>query len=224
MGVARADVGLGVSGPASVDTKPPLVTIDALPENFLLQGGQSTTFHWQTADDNPSGDPTVYTAEVLLGAEPGGSVAYHPQIDDYAWLWTAPEASTAQARLVVRASDAFGNETVAQTEAFSVIFSATDVPDALPREAALHPAAPNPFNPTTTLAFSLPRTGAVRVDIYGADGRLVRRLIDDVREAGRHTVVWDGQDSAGRPAGSGVYLVRLQSGPWDAVRRIALVK
>jgi hypothetical protein len=70
-------------------------------------------------------------------------------------------------------------------------------------------AAPNPFNPQTTIAFALPRAGRARLEIVDARGRRIARLIDEDLSAGEHRAVWRGMDDAGRRAASGVYLARL---------------
>lgn len=93
-----------------------------------------------------------------------------------------------------------------------------------PLRTALLAAAPNPFNPSTTLAFDLAAAGPVRLAVYDAAGRLVATLLDEHRDAGRHRVVWDGRDRNGRMAAAGVYLYRLQSGSFMATRRMVLLK
>ncbi|MFH2053230.1 MAG: hypothetical protein ABIK96_12245 [bacterium] len=71
---------------------------------------------------------------------------------------------------------------------------------------------PNPFNPTTAIAFELGRLGPVRLVIMGPDGGLVRTLVDMATfSEGPHTVTWDGLDDHGRPVGSGMYLTRLEA-------------
>ena len=72
--------------------------------------------------------------------------------------------------------------------------------------------APNPFNPTTTIRFTVPQSGNVNMAIYDASGRHVRTLIDGHVDAGYHEAVWDGADALGRHASSGVYLYRLTTG------------
>jgi len=68
---------------------------------------------------------------------------------------------------------------------------------------------PNPFNPRTVLAFTLPEAGPAVVEIFDAGGRRVRKLWRGPLPAGRSTVVWDGRDDAGREAAAGAYLARL---------------
>lgn len=70
----------------------------------------------------------------------------------------------------------------------------------------LEPNYPNPFNPSTTVAFVLERTSAVEVTIHDARGHLVRALHRGVLEAGRHTRTWNGRDDSGKAVASGIYL------------------
>ncbi len=68
---------------------------------------------------------------------------------------------------------------------------------------------PNPFNPTTTIRFSVPDAGRVRLAVYNVAGQLVRTLIDEWLSVGEHAAIWDGRDELGRSVASGVYLYRL---------------
>ena len=80
-------------------------------------------------------------------------------------------------------------------------------------------AYPNPFNPTTTLVFDLPREGQVRLDVHDLVGRRVARLLDGFRAAGTHRVGWQPD---GLP--SGVYVARLQAAGALGRRRLLLVR
>jgi uncharacterized membrane protein len=70
----------------------------------------------------------------------------------------------------------------------------------------LEPNYPNPFNPSTTVAFILDRTSEVEVTIHDARGHLVRALHRGVLGAGRHTRTWNGRDDTGKAVASGIYL------------------
>ncbi len=83
---------------------------------------------------------------------------------------------------------------------------------------------PNPFNPQTTIAFDLPRSEAVRLEIVDMQGRHVRTLVDGTRGAGHHTVVWDGTDRTGRRVASGTYVYRLNTESLVQSKTMALVK
>jgi hypothetical protein len=85
-------------------------------------------------------------------------------------------------------------------------------------------ASPNPFNPATSVAYTLKKGGVVSVRIYSLDGRLVKTLMDGAAEAGTHEVLWDGRDNGGSPVRSGMYFVKTTSGGESAIFKLALVK
>jgi hypothetical protein len=95
---------------------------------------------------------------------------------------------------------------------------------ALPARFELQPAYPNPFNPRTTLRFGIARAGPVRISVYDTSGRLVRRLLDEPRDAGWFEIGWDGRSDGGRGVVSGVYYGRLESGGTVLQRKLLLLR
>jgi hypothetical protein len=83
---------------------------------------------------------------------------------------------------------------------------------------------PNPFNPSTAIRFSLAAPGRTTLAVYDVLGRAVRNLSAEYREAGLHTVRWDGRDDRGAPVSSGVYFARLQCGSLVSTARMLLMK
>jgi hypothetical protein len=83
---------------------------------------------------------------------------------------------------------------------------------------------PNPFNPTTRIAYRVPVAGAVSLQVFDARGRLVRTLVDGPQTAGEHVAVWNGRDDRGRTVASGVYTSVLQTPGGSAARKMSLVK
>ncbi len=82
---------------------------------------------------------------------------------------------------------------------------------AVPASSRLLPPEPNPFNPRTRLRYDLARSGRVDLTVHDARGRRVATLVaGELRSAGTHTVVWAGDDDAGRPVSTGVYFARMQ--------------
>ncbi len=102
--------------------------------------------------------------------------------------------------------------------------NASDVPSAAAGVARLVGAAPNPFNPNTTVRFSLPRAAAARLELFDAAGRLVAVLADGAFEAGDHGAAWDGRDRGGRDAASGTYYARLTVEGRASTTALALVR
>jgi len=83
---------------------------------------------------------------------------------------------------------------------------------------------PNPFNPETTIAFSLSNVGNVVINVYNVRGQRVRSLLDEQREPGHHSIVWNGRDDSGRALSSGIYLYRMTAGDFTETRRMLLMK
>ena len=83
---------------------------------------------------------------------------------------------------------------------------------------------PNPFNPDTMIRFALPHSGSVELAIYNRAGQRVATLVDGIRHAGSHAVLWNGHDDAGDAVASGVYLYRLQAAPGVQVKTLVLLR
>jgi subtilisin family serine protease len=94
----------------------------------------------------------------------------------------------------------------------------------IPEAFALTGVVPNPFNPQTTIHFTLPRTQTASLRLYDVQGRLVRDLVNGVKQAGPNQVNWDGRDSSGRSVASGTYFARLESGGLTSVKSMVLVR
>jgi hypothetical protein len=92
----------------------------------------------------------------------------------------------------------------------------------------LEHARPNPFNPTTTIAYSLAGRSHVTIRVYDIAGRVVRTLVDGDAEPGEHKVVWDGTTDAGQRAASGVYFVKMEgsgdAGSFSEVGKAVMLK
>lgn len=96
--------------------------------------------------------------------------------------------------------------------------------EALPITARLLSACPNPFNPRTTIGFTIPADGRVQVTVHNPAGQTVAHLVDADLAAGTHQTVWNGLDDSGRPAASGVYLCRLVAGGAGDGQKLLLVR
>jgi len=94
----------------------------------------------------------------------------------------------------------------------------------LPGQYALDQNYPNPFNPTTSISYTMAKEASVRLVVYNLLGQPVRALVDEVKQAGQHTVVWDGADGSGRTVASGVYHYRLIAGDYMKSRKMLLLK
>jgi hypothetical protein len=97
----------------------------------------------------------------------------------------------------------------------------------LPKAFALSQNSPNPFNPSTTISYSIPDNSqelAVKLSVYNIRGQLVITLVDDSQGPGTYNINWDGTDSLGRQVSSGVYFYRLVAGDFVSTRKMVVLK
>jgi hypothetical protein len=94
----------------------------------------------------------------------------------------------------------------------------------LPESHVLIRNYPNPFNPSTTISYSVPTSGPARLEIFDLLGRTIRSLENGMAEAGWHHVIWDGRTDSGERASSGIYFARLVVEGKISSVRMTLVK
>jgi len=146
----------------------------------------------------------------LLGATTGETFF------DGDWLWSSGDYYK------VSAVDVHGNESL-----FAVLGpgGVTDAGDVVPpRRTFLAQNSPNPFNPATTIRFSLAEKVSVVLAVYDARGRVVRTLMRRELTPDVYSVTWDGTNNNGMPVSSGVYFYRLDAGTFRQVRKMVLLK
>lgn len=101
---------------------------------------------------------------------------------------------------------------------------AGDRPHAQPDQFVLEPAYPNPFNPSTTIRFTIPEAGEVRLAVYDILGRHIATLLSGRVESGSHEISWNGVGISGQQVASGVYFITLDNQGMSRARQIVLLK
>jgi hypothetical protein len=222
--------GSGLSAPDTLDSQPPAVLL-LYPlggEEFAGASTETLRFHvseesWEPAV--PSIQLRVVTDEQeLLSADklPAGEEA------DYEHPWALPDL-TATARLIVVAVDRYGWATAESSGTFRILHSLTEaeLPNT-PHRYGLASCYPNPFNPVTTVPFTLERAARIELAVFDLRGHRLAILAVGSWPAGWHAATWDGHDQDGQPAASGTYLARLRvrdpAGDITFVQRMTLVK
>jgi len=136
--------------------------------------------------------------------------------------WTADSAGT----FVVRCStELAGDEMAANDRAIDSVyvpFTGIVENNAAPLAFALGKAVPSPFGGVTTIGYTIPRLVPTTLSIYSATGALVRALTDRIHSPGRYVAAWDGKDASGRLVSAGIYLYRLEAGPFSATGKVLL--
>ena len=88
----------------------------------------------------------------------------------------------------------------------------------------LFPNYPNPFNPSTTIEFSIPNDGFVSITVYDLMGRKVKTLFSGIKTAGRQSVTWHGQNELGLSVSAGMYFYKFESRDFREIRKMVLLK
>lgn len=88
----------------------------------------------------------------------------------------------------------------------------------------LHNNFPNPFNPETTISYSVKTTTPVLVEIFNLKGQLVKTLVNESKAAGTHNVVWNGTDSNNHSLSSGIYYFKMSAGKYSSTKKMMLMK
>ncbi|MBN1398784.1 MAG: T9SS type A sorting domain-containing protein [Bacteroidetes bacterium] len=95
-----------------------------------------------------------------------------------------------------------------------------DVPD----NFILYQNYPNPFNPNTVISYKLKEKSNVKIIVYDILGRKIAVLVNEMKSAGDYTVEWNGMNSSGQKAGSGVYLYKMQAGAFSQFKKLILLR
>jgi hypothetical protein len=140
---------------------------------------------------------------------------------DYGATWATEYTSTIGASLrhlnFVQSGSSTAGWVVSSTGGIASFYGAvTGIEDEtweVPEEFALAQNFPNPFNPTTTIRYNVPRNAFVTLRVYDLLGQEVVMLRDEMQNVGSYEVVWNGHNAAGQTVASGVYFYRLEARP-----------
>lgn len=91
-------------------------------------------------------------------------------------------------------------------------------------EVVLGDNYPNPFNPSTTISYSLTKPSLVKIEVFNVKGQLVKQLVNQTETSGQHQVVWNGKDNNNAPASSGVYFYKMTAGGHSTTKKMMLIK
>ena len=239
-------------GQSGLDTATVLVTVNSVndpPEAFLLlsPGHDSTLvitndnvesdtliFSWKAATD-ADGDTVIYYGEyndemestiLALGVISGNEVRV--PYSDLASIMATLGQLTVTGEWNIFATDDWVDTTWSTNGPFTLAVDVTTLDVlrlvVLPKEFALHPNYPNPFNPSTTLRFDLPEAAAIYLMVFDVLGREVARLVNGHLQAGYHRLRWNGKTSDGREVPTGIYIARLVTPEYTKSIKMVLLK
>jgi len=184
---------------------------------------------WTIPSINPMADDGAYPDDTAGDGIYSISVTFPDSSDkyvEYKYLYNSTYECSTQANRSFFIDDSFddaGNPQMLDLGYFNTCW--IDVTDEIPSiPFALKQNFPNPFNPVTTITFSVPERGRAVLSVYNVKGELVQTLVDDVVSAGEVSVTWDATDRYGRKISSGVYFYRLRVGDLEMSRKMILLR
>jgi hypothetical protein len=161
----------------------------------------------------------------------GGPQDEATSVQIHSWTYTGPhiprpEQPRVHINLWQIANPSGDQEVVLDAFTFVPEGGPTAVADNTPvaAQSFLAEARPNPFNPTTTIGYTLLTEGPTDITVYDVMGSRVRTLVSGHARAGYNEVVWDGRDDAGNRVASGVYLYQLRAGTAVETKKMVLLK
>jgi len=203
------------------DSEAPVVSVVTPNGGESVGVGSVMDIQW-----NQSDDIGVVQVEVLLSTDGGASfnqvIASGALNGSFSWTVDASAGNTNRVKVICH--DSSGNSTEAISAANFTIGGVSAVGDLPAGRVALAQNAPNPFNPSTEIKFSVPSDQDVTLRIYNVEGRLVRTLIQGRQIAGNHSVMWKGRDDQGGTVASGLYFYRLNTDSGTLTRKMTLLK
>jgi hypothetical protein len=169
---------------------------------FLDVGGSGNTFPYAAATLK---EVAEFSSKVI-------SLPY-----DLSYVWDDQSASKASGSLSARAA------IIRKALDYFLVWPGPPVaaPDVVAFSTANYP---NPFNPQTRIAFNMPQSGHLKIQIFNVRGEKVRTLVDGVKMAGPGSVMWDGTDARGSTVSAGVYFYEARTDSDVNVGKMALVK
>lgn len=206
-----------------VPDPPHLVLWDEIYYDFVEEGDFLRLFgFWDTGgEDNPplvTGYERAHIMNLVFRIEPNTP-------DQYVTIDTAVDPAGGPLKLgLLDGVTGFAPVFVPGTITFGDPTSVEDMAEAIPTAFALKQNYPNPFNPVTVIEFALPKGQTVTLEIYNIMGQRVKTLIRGFREAGIHTVAWNGADDRNVNVPSGIYFYRLNAGAFTQTSKMALIR
>ncbi|MCF7806023.1 MAG: CHRD domain-containing protein [Candidatus Marinimicrobia bacterium] len=200
----------------------------------------SLQFQWEEADD-PNGNEVVYIYQLSTdgsfsnenlavnfnaGATSEMAVSY-PEVDSLLSDLTVSANDSVELYHRIITSDG-SQRTTGEASMMTLvrgsITNTKDEPDELPDSYSLYENYPNPFNPVTTIKYSLPERSQVQITIYDVLGRRVVTLVNKVQEPGQYSIKWNAKDRYGGAVSTGVYFYRIHAGDYESIKKMVYLK
>ncbi|MDY6915024.1 MAG: T9SS type A sorting domain-containing protein [Candidatus Cloacimonadota bacterium] len=155
----------------------------------------------------------IYPADVIKDLGNNEGLLQFAYLDDNSW------GSYIQA-------NGLNNGGIIKYASLKIVFpeDGSTQPSVVPVAGRLSQNYPNPFNPETTINYEMTQPGNVTIEIYNIKGQKIKTLVNSTKDAGEHSVVWNGRDESGNSVSSGVYFYKMQAGKYTSTKKMILMK
>jgi subtilisin family serine protease len=207
---------------------PPVLDVNIAEINHEMNSNDMNVFPFQIT--NTGGGELTYSLSIAYQSEltgwlglniANGSVAENEtdEIEAGFYTYSIPEG-TYLASIMIQSNAGEPFEITVQLTVFAVSSDMTEITSI----TTLQGNYPNPFNPTTTIHFSLAQIGNVEIKIFNSKGQFVRTLLNETRQSGVHQIVWNGLDEKNQPVSSGIYLYQMRTENLSAIKKMLMIK
>ncbi len=151
----------------------------------------------------------VYLGDTMVG-----------NTDDTEWMFT----DLINGQTYTAGVEAVYDEGISDLVTIDFTYTGTEAGSQIIAKNELTGNYPNPFNPSTTIAFNLAEPSQVIIEVYNIKGEKVKTLVDGEYAAASHTITWNGDDNSGKSVSSGVYFYKMKAGSYTSTRKMILMK
>ena len=117
-----------------------------------------------------------------------------------------------------------GNYLSDESNHVTVEYTTVDEGEEYPLKTELVNNYPNPFNPKTEITYSLKESGRISIEVYNAKGQKIKVLVNDIKEKGVYSAIWNGRNENGKEVPSGIYFYRMKKGRYTSTKKMILLK
>jgi hypothetical protein len=169
-----------------------------------------------------------YFKEIRTGVTPtdwwGYQITQVGSAVDWVPTWPLPEATDMKYTNASLKTGSTDGLPIGDPNWFGITTAVAKTSAKVPTAFSLSNAYPNPFNPTTNIAFTVAKSENVRLVVFNILGQQIKTLVNGVMKAGSYTATWNGKDEFGSSVASGIYFYRLESQSFNSTKKMILMK
>ncbi len=192
------------------------------PQNYAENLPTRPEFIWTASTDNDPNDFVEYQIEIATDSLFNEIVFSESEISDTLFIMPNNLSTNTQYFWRVIAEDTTGNQAISDFFTFSTGNVTSNSEEIILTKTELKGNYPNPFNPTTTIKFSVKKNEVGKLSIYNVKGQIVKTFAEF--SEGDHSVIWNGKNNHGEEVSSGIFFYKLQTKFYQKIKKMILLK